>query len=65
MARGEFLYHNCGEYGEDEYVVLRCVSHVCVVCYATHHRVMSQAKYNFKGFLKAQVIVHVEISLSV
>ena len=39
-----------GAYGEDECVcacVCICgegVSHVCVVCYSTHHRVMSQAR---------------------
>ena len=47
------------------------VSRVCVVCYSTHHRVMSQARDDFEGFLKAhmtkeeKVIVHVETSLSV
>ena len=50
------------------------VSRVCVVCYSTPHRVMSQARDNFQGFLKAymteeekeeEVIVHVETSLSV
>ena len=45
------------------------VSRVCVVCYSSHHRVMSQARDDFEGFLKAQeekeVIVHVETSLSV
>ena len=46
-------------------------SRVCVVCYSTHHRVMSQARDNFEGFLMAhmteeeKVIVHVETSLSV
>ena len=46
------------------------VSRVCVVCYSTHHRVMSQARGNFEGFLKAhmseeeKVIVQVETSLS-
>ena len=29
------------------------VSRVCVVCYSTHHRVMSQARDDFEGFLKA------------
>ena len=44
---------------------------VCVVCYSTHHRVMSQARDDFEGFLKAhmteeeKVIIHVETSLSV
>ena len=47
------------------------VSRVCVVCYSTHHRVMSQARDDYEGFLKAymteeeKVIVHVETSLSV
>ena len=47
------------------------ISRVCVVCYSTHHRVMSQARDDFEGFLKAhmteeeKVIVHVETSLSV
>ena len=51
------------------------VSVGCVlVCYSTHHRVMSQARDDFEGFLKAhmtkeekeeKVIVHVETSLSV
>ena len=45
------------------------MSRVCVVCYAIHHRVMSQARDDYEGFLKAQekkeVIVHVETSLSV
>ena len=40
-------------------------------CYSTHHRVMSQARDDFEGFLKAhmseeeKVIVHVETSLPV
>ena len=44
---------------------------VCVVCCSTHHRVMSQARDDFEGFLKAhmteeeKVIVQVETSLSV
>ena len=47
------------------------VSRVCVVCYSTHHRVMSQARDDFEGFLKAhmseeeKVIVHMETSLRV
>ena len=47
------------------------VSRVCVVCYSTHHGVMSQAREDFEGFLKAymteeeKVIGHVETSLSV
>ena len=47
------------------------VSRVYVVCYSTYHRVMSQARDDFEGFLKAhmtkeeKVIVHVETSLSV
>ena len=47
------------------------VGRVCVVCYSTHHRVMSQARDDFEGFLKAhmseeeKVIVHVETSLCV
>ena len=46
------------------------ISRVCVVCYSTHHRVMSQARDDFEGFLWAhmteeeKVIVHVETSLS-
>ena len=46
-------------------------SRACVVCYSTHHRVMSQARDDYEGFLKAhmteeeKVIVHVETSLSV
>ena len=27
------------------------ISRVCVVCYSTHHRVMSQARDDFEGFL--------------
>ena len=51
-------------------VALWCVSRVCVVCYLTHHRVMSQARDDFEGFLKThmseeeKVIVQVEISLT-
>ena len=47
------------------------VSIACVVCYSTHHRVMSQARDDYEGFLKThmteeeKVIVHVETSLSV
>ena len=50
------------------------VSRVCVMCYSTHHRVMSQARDDYEGFLKAhmteeekeeKVIVHVETSLTV
>ena len=47
------------------------VSRVCVVCYSTHHRVMSQARDDYEGFFRAhmteeeKVIVHVETSLSV
>ena len=47
------------------------VSRACVVCYSTHHGVMSQARDDYEGFLKAhmteeeKVIVHVETSLSV
>ena len=57
--------------GEEECVCGASVSRVCVVCYSTHHRVMSQARDDFEGFLKAhmteeeKVIVHVETSLSV
>ena len=46
------------------------VSRACVLCYRTHHRVMSQATDDFEGFLMAhgteeeKVIVHVETSLS-
>ena len=74
MARNKVVYHNFGEYGEEECVVVVSVSRVCVVCYSTHHGVMSQARDNFEGFLKAymteeekeeEVIVHVETSLSV
>ena len=42
------------------------VSRVCVVCYSTHHHVMSQARDDYEGFFKAhmtqeeKVIVHVE-----
>ena len=45
------------------------VSRVCVVCHLTHHRVMSQVRDDYEGFLKAhmseeekeeKVIVHVE-----
>ena len=45
------------------------VSRVCVVCYSTHHRVMSQARDDFEGFLMAhmseeeKIIVQVETSL--
>ena len=41
------------------------ISRVCVVCYSTHHHVMSQARDDFEGFLKAhmteqeKVIVHI------
>ena len=47
------------------------VSRVCVVCYSTHHGVMSQARDHYEGFLKAhmteeeKVIAHVETSLCV
>ena len=47
------------------------VSGVCVVCYSTHHRVMSQARDDFEGFVWAhmpkeeKVVVHVETSFSV
>ena len=46
-------------------------SRVCVVCYSTHHRVMSQARDDFEGFLwthmseEEKVVVHVETSLAV
>jgi len=50
------------------------VSRVCVVCYSTHHRVMSQATDDFEGFLKAymteeekqeeKVNAHVETSFT-
>ena len=52
------------------YVCGVSVSRVCVVCYSTHHRVMSQARDDYEGFLKAhmseeeKVIVHVETSLT-
>ena len=42
------------------------VSRVRVVCHSTHHRVMSQARDDFDGFLKAhmtqeeKVIVYLE-----
>ena len=41
-----------------------------MLCYATHHGVMSQARDDYEGFLKEhmteeeKVIVHVETSLS-
>ena len=47
------------------------VSRACVVYYSTNHRVMSQARDDYEGFLKAhmtqeeKVIVHVETSLCV
>ena len=65
MVRSQVVHHNFGEYVEEECVGLRCK------CYPTHHRVMSQARDDFEGFLKAhmtkeeKVIVHVETSLSV
>ena len=72
MARSEVVYHNFGEYGEEECVVCGVsVSRACVVCYSTHHRVMSQARDDYEGFLMAhmtdeeKVIVHVETSLCV
>jgi len=46
------------------------VSRVCVVCCSSHHRVMSQARDDFEGFLKAhmteeeKVIVQLKISLA-
>ena len=67
----EGVDHNVGAYGEDECVFAVRISRVCVVCYSTHHRVMSQARDDYEGFLKAhmteeeKVIVHVETSLSV
>ena len=52
-------------------VVVKGVSVSRVVCYSTHHRVMSQARDDYEGFFKAhmteeeKVIVHVETSLCV
>ena len=31
------------------------VTRVCVVCYSTHHGVMSQARDNFEGFRRAHM----------
>ena len=59
---------------EERIGVLVCgvsISRVCVVCYSPHHRVMSQARDDFEGFLWAhisdeeKVIVQVETSPSV
>ena len=44
-------------------------SRVCMACYSTNHRVMSQVRDDLEGFLKAQeeekVIVYLETSPSV
>ena len=31
------------------------VSRVCMVCYSTHHRVMSQARDDYEGFFRAHM----------
>ena len=53
------------------YVCGVSVGRVCMVCYSSHHRVMSQVRDDYEGLLKAhmteeeKVVVHVVISLSV